>query len=208
MNLTTALDLLRRLKPDPIGAKKPYAGRRKHLVYYAYIERILAGLASDAKSLIDIGTRDAPYMEDLHWIPERICLDKTDVYRSPNVVSIEADFFTYEPGRKFDFATCFQVLEHIEDAAGFAQKLLTLSDRVLISVPYLWPEDATPFHVHDPVDLDKVRTWFGRDPDYSVIVEEPLYPDGKGRRVICYYDQSGSAVNLAATRTRMRAQFA
>jgi hypothetical protein len=60
---------------------------------------------------------------------------------------------------------CLQVLEHIPDAAAFAQRLLARARwHVIISVPYKWAASRSPNHIHDPVDEAKLATWFGRSP--------------------------------------------
>ncbi|UJW59222.1 hypothetical protein HXZ66_18300 [Bacillus sp. A116_S68] len=175
--------------PPKVGVDVKYWNRRVDMMYYKYIDFLVRAFAYNATTLIDVGSANTQYIENFNWIPKKYTLDIKNPYQSPNVVSIETNFLTYEPKEKFDFATCFQVLEHIPQAKEFAQKLLTISDEVLISVPYLWPEDAEDEHVHDPVDLDKVIEWFGKEPAYSIIVSEPLRNPKKpiSQRLICYY---------------------
>lgn len=203
MNLLNAFRLTRKSLTREQLKAQTYGSRRAHMMYYIYIDRIVAGIAADATSLVDVGTANAEYMERFDWIPKRYCIDLKNVYRSKGVTSIEADFFTWQPPFKFDLATCFQVLEHIDDAKAFAQRLLGVADNVLISVPYLWPEDANATHVHDPVDEAKVEAWFGRKPDYGVVVAEPLDNGPKSRRYIAYFHSGEKPLGFKRARTAM-----
>ncbi|MDX5474077.1 MAG: hypothetical protein LPK00_00950 [Bacillaceae bacterium] len=181
-----------------------YWDRRSYMMYYRYIDLLVKGLASDAKSMIDIGSSDAEYIENFDWIDERVALDISNPYNSNKVKGIEMDFFEFHPSEKYDFLTCLQVLEHIPDAKSFAQKLFDVSDRVLLSVPYLWEAGSCAEHVHDPVDLVKLREWTGRDPDYYIIVNEALDDTPKSRRLICYYHPKGEKFILRQARKRSR----
>ena len=61
-------------------------------------------------------------------------------YKGAGVSGFTADFLTWEAGRRFDIVTCLQVLEHVPAADLFARKLLTMSDIVVVSVPFEWCE--------------------------------------------------------------------
>lgn len=186
---------------NKIGVVDQYWKKRSLMMYYKYIDFMVQAFAADAKSLIDIGTADTQYIENFDWIPNKYALDIKNPYRSASVKSIEMDFLEYEPEEMFDFVTCLQVLEHIPNVEEFARKLLKISNRVLISVPYMWPEGSEDEHIHDPIDLDKVNNWVGREPSYHIIVEEPLRNSkvGKSKRLICYYQNEeisyGKALN-------------
>lgn len=179
-----------------------YGARRRHLLYYVYIDRLMRVLAADAKSLLDVGAANTRYLESFDWIPERYALDRVHDNPSLGVTTIKADFLKFQPARKYDFVTCFQVLEHIPDATTFGRRLFEMADRALISVPYLWPDNphnrpenndpaGNKHHVHDPIDLAKFSRWLGREPDYHIVVEEP-FGGAKGRRLIAYYDNVSS----------------
>lgn len=120
------------------------------------------------------------------------------------MTGITANFFTFSPGRAYDFVTCLQVLEHIGPARKFARKLFTLADRVLISVPYQWPAGLEKSHCQDPVDFRKLRRWTGRDPTYWVIVAEPLTELPGRNRLIAYYHPPGADFSLRKVRRTMR----
>jgi hypothetical protein len=177
-----------------------YWAKRSNMMYYQYVDFLVRKLAADAKSLIDIGSANAQYIEDFDWIPKRNTLDIKKPYSSENVAGIQMDFFDFQPVEKYDFATCLQVLEHIPDARSFARKLFEVADHVLISVPYRWEKGSHPQHVHDPVDESKLFEWTGREPSYSIVVEEPLSGSRKGRRLICYYHPGGERLRFAKTR--------
>ncbi|MED4018982.1 methyltransferase domain-containing protein [Sutcliffiella cohnii] len=187
------------------GVRGEYWSDRTSMMYYKYVDFLVGAFAFDAKSMIDVGTANTRYIESFNWIPERYSLDIKNPYSSETVKGIEIDFLKFEPTRKYDFVTCLQVLEHIPNVQEFAQKLLQISDKVLISVPYLWPEGSDKEHVHDPIDLEKVNSWMGIEPSYYIIVEEPLrIPEKKmNKRLLCYYQDKpvnfGEALKQAKT---------
>jgi hypothetical protein len=160
-----------------------YVKTRKSLFYYQYIQQLINVLASDAKSMIDIGAHQTTLLEECTWIPERYALDIINPYESSNIKPIKADFMEYQPKFEFDFAICLQVLEHINDAERFAKKIFKIAKHVIISVPYQWPIGSDPAHIHDPVDEAKLHTWVSRKPSYQIIVNEIF----SGSRLICYY---------------------
>jgi len=165
-----------------------YWNRRQHMLYYQVVRIIAQGLSKDARSVIDVGSRNTPTLE---WFPEtlaRTSLDLRVPYTGDGVQSVTADFLTWQPDRRYDLALCLQVLEHVKDARGFAQKLLGVAEVVLVSVPYRWPETKNPHHVHDPVTMDKIVSWFGRRPGYTFLVPEPI---GGVERLVCVFDPSG-----------------
>jgi len=95
---------------------------------------------------------------------------------------ITADFYEWEPDRKYDVALCLQVLEHLDKPKEFAQKLFQVAPIVIISVPYKWAKGACKYHVQDPINEEKILSWTGRQPD-----EKHIVTDRKKRRIICLY---------------------
>jgi len=172
--------------------------RRSNMMYYKYIDILMKAFAFDAESILDVGSANTKYIEAFHWIPKKSTLDIKNPYTSANVTAIEADFLTFTPEEKFDIVTCFQVLEHISEVERFAKKLFEVSDKVLISVPYLWPKGVEKDHVNDPVDTEKLLQWTGRVPSYSIVVPEPLRKPSKGisERLICYYGPEEEQINF------------
>lgn len=186
-------------KPMP----ESYWASRSEMLYYHCVETFLAAFAHDAENIIDIGSGQAGYLERIDWIPERYTLDRAPPYESQAVKGIHCNFFEFKPDRKYEVALCLQVLEHIDDAKSFAAHLFEVADRVIISVPYQWPEGASPHHVQDPVDEAKLREWTGREPSHLVIVSEPLERPEVSRRLVAYYHPSGQRFSLAEARLSM-----
>jgi hypothetical protein len=163
--------------------EKPYWDSRKNARYVLYVQELVRVLEADAKSAIDVGARDTPIIEDFDWIEDRSTLDFSNPYSSERVKGISADFFKFDLPKHFDLALCLQVLEHVHDAVGFAQKLFQIADHVMITVPYKWRAGANKWHVQDPVDFDKLHGWTGREPLISAIIQERSGP----RRMLAYY---------------------
>lgn len=166
--------------------RKLYWRRRSDLLYYQYFDYIVRCIAPKARSMLDIGTNKAPYLEWFHWIPDRLSVDIREPYVSEKVRGMEGDIFKLELPR-FDLVSCMQVLEHVPEPEPFARRLLELGRLVLVSVPFNWPAGATKSHVNDPVDLEKLAGWFGRAPNYHLVVEEPFVVL-KGTRLFAIYD--------------------
>lgn len=163
---------------------------RMDLMYYHYVDYIMRTLTGDAQSMIDVGTANCPYQEWFDWIPERVSFDQAPPYASENVTGIQGDFLTHDFDRKFDVATCLQVLEHVPKARLFTRKLLEISDLVIVSVPYMWPAYMMDEHIHDPVDYEKLTHWAGREANYRVVIEEPFRAR---KRLIAVYDSDVNA---------------
>jgi hypothetical protein len=170
------------------GKPRDYWGRRQHMLYYQVVRIIAQVLAKDARSVIDIGSWDVPTLDWFPDTPDRTSLDLRMPYRADGIQSVTADFLTWQPDRTYDLALCLQVLEHVPDAGAFAQKLLEVAKVVVISVPFRWPEWKNPHHVHDPVTLDKITTWFGRQPSFAYPVPEPT---SGVERLVCVFDRGG-----------------
>lgn len=151
-----------------------YWNQRSGMLYYKYLNSIVQEIGGSAQSIIDVGTGELPYLEWFDWIPKKIALDIFPPYNSETVEGIQGDIHEIDFPQKFDLCTCMQVLEHISDATRFAHRLMEIANVVLVSVPYKWAEGSTKSHVHDPVDLDKVTSWFGRKPNFHLVVHEPF----------------------------------
>lgn len=178
-------------KPAPNAFQtQAYWQRRSDMLYYRYIDYIIRAVAVNAKSMVDVGTGNCPYLEWFDWIPERVSIDIRTPYASDTVKGIKGDIFKIPVTRKYDICTCLQVLEHVPDAAAFGRRLLEMSDLVVISVPYNWPTfpKVTKGHLHDPVDYDKLTGWMGRKANYKQVVQEP-FSSTKSQRLIAIYDR-------------------
>lgn len=162
-----------------------YWEKRKSILYYQVVKIIADHLSQGANSIIDVGSAACPYLDWFDHVPNRSSIDLKKPYVAKGIKSFTGDFLKWEPDRDYDIVTCLQVLEHVPQAGDFAQKLLSIGKVVIVSVPYKWPEDHTASHVHDPVDEDKLRSWFGRTPNYQYICAELMAPLS---RIIQVYD--------------------
>jgi hypothetical protein len=172
---------------SPKPPRRSYWERRQRMVYLQHTSALVHYLAKDAKSLIDVGTLGCPYLEWFPWIPHKVSLDLRKPYSSANVRAITGDFLTLDINERFDFCLCLQVMEHVEDPFTFASKLLAVSSRVLISCPYRWNAGTVKNHIHDPIDREKISSWFGRCPDFEMISTE----HNGTQRLLCYFNSLG-----------------
>lgn len=166
----------------PLG----YWERRRDFAYLREVAALTGEIAPNPRRVIDVGSNDCPYLDWFETAERKVSIDLRNPYRALGVESVKADFLTYDAEERFDLCLCLQVLEHVPDAAAFARKLLGVARHLVISVPYLWPHGLCRSHIHDPVDEQKMRAWFGREPDRAIIATE----EGSGaktRRLICYY---------------------
>jgi hypothetical protein len=169
-----------------------YWRRRSDMLYYQYFSYIVRCIGPDAASMVDVGSGNAPYLEWFDWIPRRVSVDLEVPYRSERVEGIAGDIRSLRFDEVFDICSCMQVLEHVPEPAPFSRRLMELGRMVLVSVPYKWPEGSNPGHVNDPVDLEKVAGWFGRKPNYHLVVREP-FAGRKGARMFALYDVADPA---------------
>lgn len=149
-----------------------YWEKRKHFRYYAEVLRLARQHCPKARSVLDVGSMNSPFVLNFDWIPTKTSLDIRRAPRLRGCRCLTGDFMTYEFSGPFDLVLCLQVLEHLHAPAPFARKLLAIGATVIISVPYQWPAGAAPNHVQDPVDEAKLREWTGRDWIEQVIVRE------------------------------------
>lgn len=152
-----------------------YWKRRAPARYYEYVRREL-GRFEPGGSLLDVGGHDTPVCA---WgdFDSRVSVTLKPIRRRlPHVRYRIMDFMELPRAAQFDVVTCLQVLEHLDDdlVKDFARKLL-MHARIatIVSVPFEWRRGHWPAHVQDPVDLDKLSSWFGRKPDaHAVILED------------------------------------
>lgn len=163
-----------------------YWRKRMDLLYYRYIDYIVRAAGRDARSLLDVGTGNCPYLEWFDWIDTRYSVDIKRPYRSASVTGLQGDIYKLDLPTPFDIVTCLQVLEHVPDAAAFGKHLLTLGDLVVISVPFRWPAGRAKNHIHDPIDYRKLTEWMGREANYRIVIEEP-FRKAFGKRMIALY---------------------
>ncbi len=94
---------------------------------------------------------------------------------------IEADLEVEGVPDHFDWAVCFETLEHLKDPEGFAAKLKAAARKgICVSVPPARRKSArnNPFHERE-IEWDSLEQWFkGWDLAEKVIIETDL-PNGR-----------------------------
>ena len=150
-----------------------YSDERKNYSYYKFIRNFLVIISSDDKSIIDVGSHDVDLISHLNCY-KKISLDLCNPLQTQSVIPIKCDFFDYNTDEQFDIVCCFQVLEHIKDAASFAKKLLEIGKIAVVSVPYKWKRGATKTHIQDPVDEEKIIKWFNKEPIFLNVIQRRL----------------------------------
>jgi 2-polyprenyl-3-methyl-5-hydroxy-6-metoxy-1,4-benzoquinol methylase len=138
----------------------------------------------NCNSIIDVGSGNTPILENF-MVKKKVSIDIRKPYVAEDVISIKKDFLQYNSDEKFDVCLCLQTLEHVKDVKEFSKKLLNISKILIISVPYKWKEGHCKYHINDPVDEDKLFSWFLKNPMYSEIVKE----ENKIKRIINIYNQ-------------------
>ncbi|EMI21548.1 hypothetical protein RMSM_01527 [Rhodopirellula maiorica SM1] len=78
------------------------------------------------------------------------------------------------PESRFDVVTCCQVIEHLPDEAipAFVAKLEAVAETLIVSVPFMWPKGMCKYHRQDPVDEEKFRGWFSRQPGSISVIQD------------------------------------
>jgi hypothetical protein len=160
-----------------------YWEERKHLKYYQHVRKLIED--SNGSSILDVGSSGTPVASWGTFLM-RSSLNLWKVPDIEGIDSIVANFLTWEPDRPYDIVTCLKVLEHIvdEEVSDFAQKLLEVAQKkVIMSVPWHWPKGSCVHHEQDPVTMEKVVAWFGREPDSaSTIIDNGL------NRAVCVFE--------------------
>lgn len=165
--------------------KEEYLEQRKNKQYYKALQTIIDGVGKNCASLLDVGSRGVDLISHLP-AAKKVSIDMLYPLEAEGVISVKGDFFAYEPEQRFDLVCCFQVLEHIENARAFAQKLLACGKNVIVSVPYMWWHEAYGGHKQDPVYEDKLLSWFDRPYDFSLIVRDAY----EARLIACYFENN------------------
>jgi len=160
---------------NKVDKHENYVNCRKDYLYYKYVRNLISICAVNAKSILDVGSGGVDTISHLSNVTEKYSLDCMYSLCESGVVDVLADFFEWEPGRKFDVVCCFQVIEYIVDAEIFCKKLLEMAEHVVIvSVPYMWEKGACSEHVQDPISEEKLAGWFGYEPTFCNIVDKRL----------------------------------
>lgn len=151
------------------GGRQPsspekYNEERKDYSYYKVAKSLLLSICREEDSILDVGPRG---VDMVSFLPcrEKKTIDLKYPYADENTQGIKGDYLAYD-AKGTDIITCFQVLEHLqdEDAVAMARKLLDEARIAIVSVPYMWEKGRCKWHVQDPVDVDKLVSWFGTTP--------------------------------------------
>lgn len=160
-----------------------YQNRIKNGHEYYWIAHSLACQhVADFGSVLDVGAGLHAGCEYLEWykFTHKHAIDLRVPENLPVGVQFHhCDFMDFAE-ITYDLVLCLQVIEHIEDAEAFCKKLLKTGRTVVVSVPYKWAADSVSVHVHDPVDEDKMRDWFGKKPIESIQANRRLIQVYKG----------------------------
>lgn len=121
-----------------------------HYAVLKYFEEVISKYAKDAKSYLEVGGGHGLYIsEAIEIIGKETEYDLVDISASSialakkmishqNVTYVHQDVFAYEPGKKYDFITMGEVLEHVEDPISLLKRLgelLNPGGRLFITTP-------------------------------------------------------------------------
>ena len=159
---------------------------RKKFVYLHICRRLIEVISSSASVVADIGSNKSPILDFYGNIEKKFSVDITSPYKADDVISVKEDFYVWEPPVPIQVASCFQVIEHVPDPAKFSKRILELSEVSIVSVPYKEPAGVNPGHINNDIDLDTIKTWFGRPPNFHYIATEL----SGNERIICVFDNT------------------
>lgn len=179
---------------NPTMLNQTYYERRKGFFYYKELKEILMMVCRESDSILDVGSNG---IDMLSFLPckTKKSIDLRAPYSDNEIEGIVGDYLEYKT-EHLDVVTCYQVLEHITDdkVVRFARKLLQDARIVIISVPYEWPNGFCKYHRQDPVSLNKIISWFGKNPVYVRKVTELC---GLSRMIAVFVDGYNPDIDLA-----------
>lgn len=156
--------------------KDIYFENRKDLLYYKKTLSILNDLSEHNDSLLDVGGWKGEFISKVNGFTDKTVID---LHKKPknfpeDINFISSDFIKANINKKYDVVICMQVLEHIDNDIihRFTQKLFEVGKMVLISVPYKWNKGACKYHIQDPVDENKLKSWTKKEPTRTWIIKE------------------------------------
>lgn len=160
--------------PQATSEARSYWASRSHFNYYKTVRMLLEHLGP-LESILDIGCADTPVAT---WgqFDRRYTVD---VMERPPLDRVQAVVGTWpevpqEP-KKWSVICCLQVLEHLPEARlrQAVNGIMHRSQVFIVSVPYNWRPHACPYHLHDPITLDKFLSWMrGLKPSWIDCVKD------------------------------------
>lgn len=145
---------------------------------YRLTVSIAQGMFPEAKSAIDVGSYTSGMLCELDWIQTRVA---TDIQKQleknwstvDDVKFIAGNAFELEFESKFDLVLSNQTIEHLEDPAGFVDKLLGIGKGLIISTTYNVAAGFIDGHIQDPISMEKFKSWFPCELDAWAICHHP-----------------------------------
>lgn len=173
--------------------ERGYWASRRSLHYYEVVRGLLDGLTKRAplEALLDVGTADTPVPTWGHF-RARYSLDpahsqaRVRALHEAGVNAFAASVADWKPKRRFDVITCLQVLEHFEvpEASAAAKKLLSVTNRLVVSVPHNWPANANTSNGHklDPIGVLKLCNIVEAEPTWLRVT--------RCKRLVCMFGET------------------
>ncbi len=149
--------------------------------YIRLEKEIVEILADKEKTILDIGSAGIDLIGKLPF-KERCSVALYGALNTDKIKGYEMDFFDFKPEKKIDIVTCFQVIEHVNEAKIFTQKLLDTGRTLVISLPYKWEKGRCKSHVQDPIDETKIYSWTSKKAQFTFYVRDEKY-----WRIMCIY---------------------
>ncbi len=86
-----------------------YWEKRQNLIYYQCFRIIIRCIGRNAKSIIDVGSGNSPYLEWFDWIHKKVSVDIKVPYQSEKVEGLQGDIHKLQFENRFDICTCGRV---------------------------------------------------------------------------------------------------
>lgn len=167
------------------NSSNAYLKRRADLVYYRDLFCAVKFYGQHAKTVLDVGSSDPPFVLSLNWIPHKhivapYLVGSQDCKSDSNetcdlgngITSDMMDFMAWH-GSAFDIVLCSQVAEHVDDPTAFVRKLIGTGKTLILSVPYKW-HDWKCEHCHHKshnINETTIRSWAGQ-PETALRISE------------------------------------
>lgn len=170
-----------------------WEGRKEGKLYSrsGIVQTLAKRYASDALTMLDVGSYVPNSVASFDWIPSKVATDVQEDQRMGwdavrGVTFIKGDFLGLRFATHFDLVTCTQVLEHFSDdlARQFVHRMQRLCrpehGLLVVSVPYEMPNTWIPCpaggqrrvckgHLQDPLGSREFASWFNQSVPGSVL---------------------------------------